>query len=184
MARKKTAVFLAEGFEEIEAVVVIDFLRRANIEVISLGVNGTHVTSAHGITLIADESIDKMPSDLDGIILPGGMPGATNLAESANVRSAIEKHHQRQSMIAAICASPVVVLAPTGILKGRRATCFPGFENAFSDTEFKEDQVVRDGHIITSRGPGTADEFALEIIRYLIGKTQAESIRAQTLTRP
>lgn len=183
MTQKRAAIFLAEGFEEAEAVVVIDYLRRAGIEVFSIGVTGAEVTSAHGVTIKADETIDKMPTDLDGIILPGGMPGATNLAEDKQVQQIIASYHERKAMIAAICASPAVVLVPSGILKGRQATCYPGFESYFSNTEFKEERVVRDGHIITSRGPGTATAFALEIIRYLVGVAQAESVRAQTLTQ-
>jgi len=167
---KKAIVILADGFEEIEAISVIDILRRAGIEVTVAGLHDTSIKGSHGITLIADQNLDDIDSDFDACILPGGMPGATHLANSKKVNSLIQLMHKEQKIIAAICASPAVVLATSGILEGKSATCYPGMESNFDKhTRFEEDAVVVDGNIVTSKGVGTAIPFALAIIEELVG---------------
>jgi len=154
---KKVAILLADGFEEVEAVTPADFLFRA--------------------------VIDDLPESLDGLILPGGMPGSKNLAESDNVLSLIKSYFSRGKLIAAICAAPAVVLEKAGILDSKMVTCFPGYEDDFSNSVFKYDRVVVDNNIITSRAPGTAAEFALKIIEILTGKEAAENIFKKTLQK-
>jgi 4-methyl-5(b-hydroxyethyl)-thiazole monophosphate biosynthesis len=181
----RIAVLLAEGFEEVEAVTPIDFLRRAGVEVVTAGVGGRAVTGSHGIAITADVSITELPgATLDGVVLPGGMPGSVNLAASPEVRKLVESTFVTGRLLAAICAAPAKVLAPMGLLSGRRATCFPGEETAFgSDVEFSEERVVRDGNLITSRGAGTAAEFAEELIRYLVGDDTADEIHLRTVQK-
>lgn len=179
------AVLLAEGFEEVEAVTPIDFLRRAGIEVITAGVAGRNVTGSHGISLVADTTVgDLSPLDLDGVILPGGMPGSVNLHASDKVSTLVRQVHENGRLVAAICAAPARVLAPLGLLSGRSATCAPGEEAAFGkDVRFSEERVVRDGEVITSRGAGTAAEFAEEIIRYFKGPEKAQEIHVRTVQK-
>lgn len=179
---KKALILLAEGFEEIEAITAIDVLRRAGIEVIVCGLGGKTITGSHGIKVLADKRLEEFSGDVDAIIFPGGMPGAENLSNSQRVRELILKMHKEGRLIAAICASPALVLAPTGILKKRRATAYPGMEKDFGkDTTFVEDKVVVDGNIITSRGPGTALLFSLAIVERLAGKKVSEGLKEKTL---
>lgn len=182
----KVAVLLAEGFEEVEAVTPIDFLRRAGVEVVTAGVGGVTVRGSHGITISADAGVESLESgDLDGVVLPGGMPGAANLAASPEVGRLVRSMIDSQKLIAAICAAPAKVLAPMGVLAGKRATCFPGDEVSFaSDVTFSEERVVRDGDLITSRGAGTAAEFAEEIIRYLVDEKAASEVHRRTVQKP
>lgn len=183
---KKVAVLLAEGFEEVEAATPIDFLRRAEIEVTVTGVTGEKVAGARNVTLVADQGISeimKNRDDYDGVIIPGGMPGAENIAASEDAKGFIKTMYDAGKLVAAICAAPAVVLGPLGVLQGKQATCYPGFEEKFTNVTFKPKRVVIDGNIITSRGPGTAAEFSLEIIRYLAGKEAAEKIRSATLQK-
>lgn len=180
---KKALILLAEGFEEIEALTAIDILRRADIEVIVCGISGETVAGAHGVKVIADERLDKFSGDVDAVVLPGGMPGAANLANSKAVRELIQRMCKTDRLIAAICASPALVLAPTGVLDGKRATAYPGMEKDFNrDTTFVEDKVVVDKNIITSRSPGTALLFSLAIVEKLVGKEISEKLKAKTLT--
>jgi len=181
---KETLVILAEGFEDIEAVTPIDILRRAKIDVTVAALKDVKVTGARGVTIIADKRLDDAGADFDALILPGGSRGAENLAASAGVRSLIMAMHKKGKVIAAICAAPAVVLAPTGILNGKQATCYPGMESAFDKTtRFKADDVVVDGAIITSRGPATALAFSLAIVEKLAGREEAEKVRKATLAR-
>jgi len=181
----RIAVLLAEGFEEVEAVTPIDFLRRAGVEVVIAGVGGRTVTGSHGITITADLAISELAGEsLEGIVLPGGMPGSVNLAASPEVRRLVESTLSSGRLLGAICAAPARVLAPMGLLSGRRATCFPGEESAFgADVEFSEERVVRDGNLITSRGAGTAAEFAEELIRFLLGAAAANEIHLRTVQK-
>lgn len=176
--RKKTLIMLADGFEEIEAITVIDILRRADIEVITAGINDIKVQGSHGITVIADKKLAQIKGDFDACVLPGGMPGATNLASSEKVNSFIKQMHKNGKIIAAICASPAIVLAPLGILQNKTATCFPGMQGNFGKKViYKEENVVIDGNIITSRGPATTLLFALAIVEKLSGKETSEKIK-------
>ena len=181
---KKVLLFLAKGFEEVEAVTPIDFLRRAGIEVTTIGIGGRMIDGAHGISIEADTVLPELEGveAYDGLVFPGGMPGAENIAADERVLKLVNLFHGKGKLIAAICASPAVVLAGTGVLNGRQATCYPGFENKFgSEISFSSERVVRDGNIITSRGPGTAAEFAVELIRYLADEETAIKIKEGTL---
>jgi 4-methyl-5(b-hydroxyethyl)-thiazole monophosphate biosynthesis len=174
---KKALVILADGFEEIEAMAPIDILRRAQIEVTVAGLADIKVKSSRGVNVIADKKFNETDLNFDALVLPGGGAGAKNLAASSALKTVIVDMNKSGKVIAAICASPAVVLAPTGILKGKTATCFPGMEDAFgSETKFQARNVVVDGNLITSRGAGTSIEFALSIVEKLCGKKEAEKV--------
>ena len=175
--KKIALVVLAEGFEEIEAVTPIDVLRRAGVEVIIAGVGQREVAGAHGVTIETDIMIEQYQGEPDAVVLPGGMPGATNLRKSQSLEVLLEKMHKEKKLIAAICASPAVVLSPTGILDGKKATCYPGFEDQLGPrVKFTTDRVVVDGCVVTSRGPGTAMEFSLELVSQLVNPEAAEKL--------
>ena len=179
---KKAIIVLANGFEEIEAVTVIDILRRAGIDTIVAGLGNIKIKGSRGLNVIADKKLDEAGSDFDACIFPGGMPGATNLAASDKVKDLIQKMNSQGKLIAAICASPAILLAPTGILKNKSATCYPGMQDSFEkDTKFKEDSVVVDDNLITSRGPATALAFSLAIVEKLAGKETVERVKKATL---
>ena len=170
--------FFVEGFEEMEAVAPLDLLRRAGIEVRSVGVGGRVVTGSHGIAVTCDITADEVDMrDMEGVILPGG-PGHAKLGESVAVLACIEYAAQQGLLLAAICAAPSI-LGKNGYLKGRRACCYPGYEKYLAGAAVVYDPVVCDGNVITSRGAGTATEFALEIIAYLASPEKAEGIAAQ-----
>jgi len=180
---KKALLILAEGFEEIEAVTPVDLLRRAGIlvTVAALG-DLIIVKGTRGLEVQADCLFNEVESDFDALILPGGGNGANNLASSEKVLSLIEKMNREGSLIAAICASSAVVLGKTDVLSGKRATCYPGCEVDFrSDVIYVEESVVIVDNIITSRGPGTASEFSLAIIKVLLDDNSAISISKKTL---
>jgi len=181
---KKALLMISPGFEEVEAITPWDFLRRAGIEVFAAGIGSDKITGAHGISLDCDGTVHGVTGDWDVVVIPGGMPGATNIAESPKAMEIIQQQHDRGALIAAICASPGVVLGKTHILEDRRATSYPSFEKLFpSSTVASEERVVVDGHVITSRGPGTAAEFAISIIRYLEGDEMADKIDQSTLQK-
>ncbi|MBN1522281.1 MAG: DJ-1/PfpI family protein [Candidatus Aureabacteria bacterium] len=178
----KSLVILAEGFEEIEAITPVDILRRAGIRVTTAGLEGLSVKGSRGVTIVADKVLGEDDQDFDAVILPGGTNGAENLASSQTVNQLLKTMNNNGKIVAAICASPALVLAPAGILDNKYATCYPGMEENFSNyTTFKEDRVVVDGNIITSRGPGTALEFALAIVEKMAGKDAGKKIRTATL---
>lgn len=168
----KIIVPLARGFEEVEAVTVIDLLRRADIEVVVAGLTETDVMGAHGLIIQADQRFKNINWRVfDGIILPGGMPGAENLRQDKNIISLIQEFDARDKLVAAICAAPIV-LKGAGILEGKKLTSYPSFADEFTRYEYLEDPVVIDDNIITSRGPATAMNFALSIIEYLTGEEE------------
>ena len=150
----KVVVFLADGFEEVEALTVVDYLRRVNIEVDMVSItDDKKVKGAHGIEVSADKVIADIDADgYDGLVIPGGMPGATNLRDDERVISMVKTMNEASKMIAAICAGPIV-LDKAGIIKNRRVTSYPGFEDQLKEVIYKEVAVVRDRNIITSRGP-------------------------------
>lgn len=179
---KTVLVVWADGMEEIEAVTPVDLLRRAGVKVIVAGVTSLAMVGSRGIGLQADICLRDAPMDVDALILPGGKAGSDNLAASQDLRSRIKYQNNAGKFIAAICAAPALVLSPTGILDGRQATCYPGFEEHFTaEVRFVAERVVKDGHIITSRGPGTAFDFALALIRELVGETVEKEIGRGTL---
>ena len=188
---KKIIVLLAEGFEEVEAVTPIDYLRRAGIEltVASIGKNRA-VKGSHGIQINADATLDSLEEGKnlaaaawDGVIVPGGLPGSENLAASAQTREFLSKMGEAGKLICSICAAPARVLAPLGLLQGKRFTCYPGEEEKVTGALWSEDRVVIDGNIITSRGAGSAGEFACAVIDKLAGAGEGKKIAQKVLMR-
>jgi 4-methyl-5(b-hydroxyethyl)-thiazole monophosphate biosynthesis len=174
----RVLVPLAEGFEEIEAVTVVDLLRRADIEVHTASLANRRVTGSHGISVEADMSLDDAQAgDYDMIVLPGGMPGAEHLKQDARVIALLREFAAAGRFTAAICAAPGV-LAHAGLLEGREATSFPGFLSADSapGIRLRESPVVMDGKVVTSRGPGTAIDFSLALIGLLKGDEVAAAV--------
>jgi 4-methyl-5(b-hydroxyethyl)-thiazole monophosphate biosynthesis len=170
---------LAEGFEEIEAIAVIDILRRAGISVDTVGIMGSTVTGGQGIKLMVDKRLLEVnPDEYGGIILPGGNKGVENLGRSQKVVDIIKKFDSEKKLIAAICAAPSI-LASNGILDGRKATIFPGMERGLPHP--RGEKVVVDGNVITSQAPGTAIEFALALVESISGKGKAVQIKRQII---
>jgi protein deglycase len=178
---RKVALLLADGFEEIEAITPANYLRRAGVDVYLTGVEGLSVTGAHNITFEADVTIEELPHDLDGVVIPGGMPGAANIAASKEALKLIKRIYNDSELVGAICAAPAIVLGAAGLLEGREFTCYPGFETQVKGARFSEESVVRDSNIITSRGPGTAAEFSLALVEYLVGKEKVKDLRQALL---
>ena len=174
---KNALIILADGFEEVEAVTVIDLLRRAGVVVNVAGLSGKNVTGLHNIVVVADMDLKSvLERDYNMLILPGGGPGTAALAASAETLELVRRYDKNGAYIAAICAAPTV-LAKAGILDGREVTSYPGTENAFDGKFYKTDAVVVSGHIITSRAPGTAITFALTLAEILTGKESADLLR-------
>ncbi len=175
-------VFLADGFEEIEAIVPIDLLRRADREVITIGVTGRVVIGSHGIPVTADITEGELASlsSAEMIVLPGGMPGTINEEKSSVVQSAIDYCADNNIPIGAICAAPSV-LGHKGLLSGKKAVCYTGFEKELEGAVIAKTGVVTDGNITTARGAGVAVEFGLELIKVLCGEEKSRQIRASIL---
>ena len=181
---KKVLVILADGFEEIEAITQIDVLRRAGLDVKVAGLSAKTISGAHGVRVETDVLLDEYRDTPDAVILPGGMPGSQNLAESKKVSELIKHVNSAKKLIGAICAAPALAVAPTGILDKKKATCYPGFEKNFSSSvTFSEERVVVDGNVVTSRGPGSALEFALALVQELVGKEKAETLKEALLVQ-
>jgi len=175
----KVYVFLANGFEDVEALIPIDVLRRGGVEVITVSTTGDTqiVETAHQVQIVADAMFEDCDfSDADLLMLPGGMPGASNLYAHSGVRDAVLRQHAAGKRIAAICAAPAVVLGQLGILKGKKATCYPGFEKMLDGASYTADLCTVDGNIITGEGPAAAFPYAYEILAQLVDKTAAEQI--------
>ena len=173
---KKVLIYLAPGFEEIEAVTIIDLLRRAEIEVIIAGLEEGYVIGSHGIRIMSDlyyEDID--PEEYDYLVLPGGQPGTNNLKKNLKVLELVKKFMQKNKLIGAICAAPTV-LWEAGILENKRITSYPSEKMVFSSAVYEDSSVVKDGNLITSRGVGTAIDFALD----LIGEIKGDSVKKET----
>lgn len=172
---KKAAVLFADGFEEIEALTVVDIMRRANIKCDMISIRNLEVTGAHGVKVISDKLIDEGVDDYDLIVLPGGMPGATYLKKDNRVINAIKKFHKEGKFVAAICAAPIV-LDRAEIIEEKDITSYPGFEDELRGCKYREEKVVVDGNIITSRGPATAMEFAYKLVEILC-KESADDLK-------
>ena len=173
----KIFVFLAEGFEEIEAITTIDLLRRAGAEVTTVAVNASAtVKGAHGIPVVADKLIgDILTTSADAYVLPGGLPGVTNLAADERLKSLLKSAYQEDKWLAAICAAPSI-LGGLGILSGKAATCYPSFEPTLEGANPLDEAVVVSGRVITGRSAGATIDFALAIIKELIGQEAADSV--------
>lgn len=181
----KALVPLANGFEEIEAVTVIDILRRAGVTVVVAGLEEGPVTGSHGICVEPDAALDAaLAEDYDMVVLPGGMPGADRLEDDPRVIRMLRSMAEKGRFTAAICAAPKV-LAAAGLLDNRRATSYPGFLDAKQAAGLRvtESPVEQDDRVITSRGPGTAMDFALTLVENLIGRDRRDALEA-TLQRP
>lgn len=175
----KVYAFLADGLEEVECLAVVDVLRRSGVEVTLVSVTGDRkVTGSHGIELGTDALFDDVDPDVaDVLFLPGGMPGTNNLKAHKGLRAAVECANKQGRRIAAICAAPSI-LGSMGLLKGRTATCYPGFEDHLTGVSYTSQGVVTDGNITTGRGLGFALDMGLELIRLLQGPQQAQKIAA------
>ena len=172
---------LADGFEEIEALAFVDILRRAQIDVQTVSAYGTDtVKGSHGIAVVPDIKIDDIKSISDGIVLPGGLPGTYNLRDNEKVVELLKKFNINGKYVAAICAAPSV-LGGLGFLKEKHATCYPSFEETLTEAVISEDRVVVDGNVITSRGAGTAHDFAFKFVELIKGKNVADDIRSSML---
>lgn len=171
-------VFLAEGFEEIEALATVDFLRRCYIEVVTVGIGSKEVTGAHNITVQADitESLVEKSDKLQGVVLPGGMPGTLNLQNSDVVNEMLDFAQEKGLVIGAICAAPSV-LGEKGLLKGKKATCFPGFEDKLLGAEFTGNYAEVDGNIVTGKGAGATIDFAQKIAEKFVDAQKAMEVK-------
>lgn len=175
-------VFLANGFEEVEAITPIDMLRRCELEVITVGIGGDSVIGSHNIPVLTNITDSQIVLDdsVDMIILPGGMPGTLNLEKNANVQKAIDFCMEKNKYIAAICAAPSI-LGHKGLLDGKEATCYTGFEEQLGNAIITGRPVCSDGNIITSRGAGTAMEFSFELVKKLISNERCEILKKSVL---
>lgn len=181
----RVLVPLAPGFEELEAVTVVDLLRRAGVEVVTAGLADGPVRASRGVVVVPDTTLDRIADDdFDMIVLPGGLPGADHLNADPRIHRILRRTAAAGGYAAAICAAPKV-LADAGLLDGRKATGYPGVLDRLNlpRTELLQRAVVTDGRIVTSRGPGTAMDFALELIERLLGKTKRDEVEAP-LVRP
>ena len=170
-------VFLASGFEEVEAIATVDVLRRAELEVMTVGVGGKEIKGSHGITITADIADSEAGThNLEAIVLPGGMPGTLNLEKSENVRKFIDYCDKNGKLVCAICAAPSI-LGHMGLLEGKKAVCFPGFECELNAASVSDKPVCRDGRYITAKGPGVTIDFALEIAKEFVGDKKAVEIK-------
>lgn len=176
-------VFLADGFEIIEALAPVDMLRRAKIDVKTVGVSSEIVTSSCGVGVKCDMTIDEFDFyDVEAVVLPGGMPGTLNLENSSAVQKVIDNANNTNAFICAICAAPSI-LGHKGLLSGKKAVCFPGFENSLEGSESCCEYVVTDGKFITAKGAGVCIDFGLEIVKQLRGGELSDEIRKSIQSR-
>ena len=170
-------LYLAQGFEETEAVAALDVIRRGGIDIRTVGIGSKHITGSHSITVTCDADDEEATfTGLDGIVLPGGMLGTANLAKSERVCRAIDYCNSNGKLIAAICAAPMI-LGKAGILKGKSAVCYPGFEKYLEGAKVPDKYVFVDGNIITAKGMGSAVEFGLAVVAYFKGGAFASQLR-------
>ena len=176
--------FMADGFEETEAIAPVDMLRRAGVTVKTVGIGKSVITGSHGISVICDltDSELRLTDELDGVILPGGMPGTLNLDASQAVHSAVDFAVSHQKLVCAICAAPSI-LGRKGLLSGKKAIAFPGFEKELEGAIISKDPVVKDGVFITAKGAGVAVDFGLEIVAALVSRAKSDEIRSSIQCR-
>ena len=173
----QVAVLLADGFEEVEAMAIIDVLRRADITVVIAGLHAGHIESARNVKVIPDTTIDMIRADnFDMLVLPGGQPGADNLNADERVKDLIREFYDKGKLTGAICAAPYV-LANAGVLEGRQATAYPTFKDRLGNALYQDKNVVIDGKVFTSKGPGTALHFGVAIVERLVGRERAEAVK-------
>lgn len=172
-------LFMADGTEEVEALATLDIMRRAGINTVTAGVGSTEITGSHNVKIICDIPADaiNLNSELEGIVLPGGMPGTLNLEKDKNVQNAIKYCAENSLFMCAICAAPSI-LGHAGVLKGKKAVCFPGFEDELDGATVPGGFVCADANIITGRGMGCAVLFGLEIVKAVKGEADAAKLRA------
>lgn len=176
-------VFLAEGFEEVEAMTPVDLLRRAGVSVSTVSVTGAlEVTGSHKITIKADMLFEDLKEEADMLVLPGGMPGTIHLKEHEKLAELIQSYNGKEKYLAAICAAPTVY-GEMGLLAGRKAACYPGMEEGLLSADVCYDNVAVDGNFITSRGLGTAIDFSLKLIEILVSKDKADEIAKKVVYR-
>lgn len=170
-------IFLADGFEEVEALGTLDVLRRCEIKTKTVGVGGQEITGAHGIKVHADipDAEIRLNEDLDAVVLPGGMPGTTNLGKSDAVRDALKFAQKNNILICAICAAPTV-LGQLGMIDGKRVTCFPGCETGLGNATYTAERITEDGRIITGNGPAAALLFGEKIASHFVGNEKAHQV--------
>ncbi len=179
----KILIPLAPGFEEIEAITNIDVLRRAGLDVLTAGIGSNEIEGDHGIKVETDTEISKVDaSDLSAVVLPGGMPGAANLRDSDQLLKIIKEVYEEDKLCAAVCAGPIVLEA-AGILKGKNATSYPGFDEEMPSCNYREERVVIDENLITGRGPGVAMEFALTVVEYLLDADKKVQLEEEMLVK-
>jgi 4-methyl-5(b-hydroxyethyl)-thiazole monophosphate biosynthesis len=177
----KIAVLFTEGFEEIEFCSIVDILRRAGIDVTTFSLIKGAVKGSHGIEVMADSLIDEIKAgDFDGIVLPGGYPNFVKLGEDERVLKLVREMDAAGKCVAAICGAPSV-LSKAGILRGRKATIYPGVKDMLTDAHYVAERVIVDGNLITSQGPGTAIEFSIKLVEALKGKKKAKEVSAEIL---
>lgn len=177
-------VFFAQGFEEIEGLTVVDVLRRANLETQMVGVGAKRITGSHGITVECDLTTEEisLTQALQMVVLPGGLPGTTNLEQDETVQRAIDYCTEHGKYLCAICAAPSI-LGHKGLLEGKRAICFPGFEKELYGAILSEEPVRIDGNIVTAKGMGVATEFSLELVGCLLGEETKNTLKASLQCR-
>ena len=177
-------IFLADGFEEIEALTQVDYLRRAGIKVITVGVTGKTVSGAHGIDVVADIPVGEitLSDELEMVVLPGGIPGVPNLEKCEKVLDAIEYADKNGKFVAAICAAHTL-LARYGYLEGKNAVCYPAMNNEMCGANYKKQSVIRDGLFITAEAAGASEQFAFELIRALRSDDAAQKVRESICAR-
>lgn len=176
-------MFLAEGFEEVEALAPLDLIRRAGLEIKTVGVGTKTVVGSHGIPVVADMTESEFSDDApDMVILPGGMPGTRNLDANKTVHKAIADAVKNDAFVCAICAAPMI-LGKLGLLSGKNAVCYPGFEEYLDGATISDKKVVRDGKVITAKGMGAAVEFGLAIVEALKDDKTAEELAISTIAK-
>ena len=171
----KVAVLLAEGFETIEALTTVDILRRAGVTCDTFATKNLEVTTSHSVTIKADKVLNDEVYDYDVVVLPGGMPGSVNLRDDEKVNELVKRFYDEGKIVAAICAGPIT-LGKLGIVNGKNATCYPGFDDQLVGCNYKEELVVVDGNVITGRGPAAAIPFAFEILKH-VAPNKVEEIK-------